>query len=144
MRRLTLLPLILFAGVIPAFPDGSSPVVSTPEARPGLEAQGQDSITPAMIALGDSIYHGRVAGGTCMACHGQTAKGVPGLAPDLTDQTWLHGDGGFAFVLDIVVKGVPKPKESAAAMLPMGGARLSLAQQRAVAAYVYSLSRPAR
>ena len=100
------------------------------------------TITPAMIALGDSIFRGRVAGGTCIACHGPAAKGMPGLAPDLTDAKWLHGDGSLAFLERVIESGVPKPKEAAAAMPPGGGSRLSPAQLRAVAAYVYSLSHP--
>ena len=43
-----------------------------------------DSITPALVARGDSIFHGRLAGGTCHVCHGEDAKGTTGLAPDLT------------------------------------------------------------
>jgi hypothetical protein len=52
----------------------------------------------------------------------------------------LHGDGSYAFIISTVEKGVPKPKEAIAPMLPKGGARLSVDQVRAVAAYVYSLS----
>jgi mono/diheme cytochrome c family protein len=138
---LTALSLLLIASAVSVVPARPGPAHAAPADLPRAR-QGQDSITPAMIALGDSIYHGRVAGGTCLACHGQTAKGVPGLAPDLTDAAWLHGDGSLASILDIVDKGVPKPKEAAAPMLPSGGARLSPAQKRAVAAYVYTLSRP--
>ncbi len=98
---------------------------------------------PAMIARGDSIFHGRLAGGMCYACHGPTAKGTPGLAPDLTDGQWLHGDGSYAFIEKTVTAGVPKPKQSAAPMPPKGGANLSPDQVRAVAAYVYSLRRAA-
>ena len=100
------------------------------------------TITPAMIALGDSIFRGRVAGGTCVACHGPAAKGIPGLAPDLTDTRWLHGDGSLAFLVRTIETGVPRPKEAAAAMPPAGGSRLTPEQLRAVAAYVYSLSHP--
>ncbi len=110
-------------------------------AKPAA-APGADSITPAMIALGDSVFHGKIAGGTCAVCHGQDAKGTAGLAPDLTDVKWLNGDGSYAFIVGLVQKGVPTPKESPAPMPPMGGANLSPEQVRAVAAYVYSLSHP--
>jgi mono/diheme cytochrome c family protein len=141
MRRLQLIPAVLLVGgmVIAMWSGASARAAQSPTAR---VAPAQDSITPAMIALGDSIFHGRVAGGTCMACHAQNAKGVPGLGPDLTDRTWLHGDGSVAFILGIVEKGVPKPKQSAAPMPPGGGAQLTLAQKGAVAAYVWSLSQP--
>ena len=107
-------------------------------ARPGTAA---DSITPAQKALGDSVFHGKAAGGTCAVCHGQDAKGTPGLAPDLTHGKWLHGDGSYAFIVSIVAKGVANPKEAAAPMPPMGGATLTPEQLHAVAGYVYSLSR---
>jgi mono/diheme cytochrome c family protein len=95
--------------------------------------------TPKQIAQGDSIFHGLVAGGTCTACHGQDAKGTA-VAPDLTDQQWLNGDGSYGFIVKTVTTGVPKPKQHPAPMPPKGGAQLTDDQVKAVAAYVYSLS----
>lgn len=108
----------------------------------GASAQAPpDSLMSApVLALGDSIFHGKKAGGMCFTCHGATAKGTAGLAPDLTDAKWLHGDGSYAFIVGIVEKGIPKPKEAVAPMVARGGANLNAAQIRAVAAYVYSLS----
>lgn len=103
-----------------------------------------DTLPAALVALGDSVYNGRVAGGTCFACHRADGKGMPGLAPDLTDGTWLHGDGSLDFLESIIRVGVPKPKQAAAAMPPMGGAKLTPDQIKAVAAYVYVISRPQR
>lgn len=100
------------------------------------------AITPGLIALGDSIFHGKVAGGMCFGCHGVDAKGTPGLASDLTSGKWLHGDGSYDFIMKIVETGVPRPKKAAAPMPPMGGAKLGPAEVRAVAAYVFSLSHP--
>jgi mono/diheme cytochrome c family protein len=107
---------------------------------PLCSAAQESGATPAMIALGDSIFRGKVAGATCIACHQANAKGIPGLAPDLTDKTWLHGDGSLAGIIATIEKGVPKPKQAAAPMLPKGGANLTSEQVRAVAAYVHSLS----
>ena len=95
-----------------------------------------------MIARGDSIFRGKVAAGTCITCHQANAKGIPGLAPDLTDKTWLHGDGSLPGIIATIEKGVPKPKQAAAPMLPKGGVNLTSEQISAVAAYVYSLSHP--
>lgn len=95
----------------------------------------------AMVALGDSIFHGTAGGGICFTCHGADAKGVQGLGPDLTDTTWLHGDGSLEFIKTTVRNGVTTPKEAAAPMPPMGGATLTPAQVDAVSAYVQSLSR---
>ena len=128
-RGMMLGGLLLVASALPT-------LGQAPAARPA-----SDSITPAMIARGDSVFHGKIGGGTCYVCHGQDAKGTQGLAPDLTAGKWLNGDGSFGFIVNTVQKGVPNPKESPAAMPPMGGANLAADQVRAVAAYVYSLSR---
>jgi mono/diheme cytochrome c family protein len=99
------------------------------------------AIKAETIALGDSIFHGKVAGGTCLLCHGTDAEGTQ-LAPDLTDAIWLNGDGSFRFILTTIITGVPAPKEHPEVMLPMGGASFTPAQVEAVAAYVYSRSHP--
>jgi mono/diheme cytochrome c family protein len=99
------------------------------------------AIKAGTIALGDSIFHGRVGGGTCQLCHGPDAKGTQ-LAPDLTDSIWLNGDGSFRFIMATIINGVPTPKAHPEPMLPMGGASFTPAQVEAVAAYIYSRSRP--
>lgn len=111
-----------------------------PRAAPAPQA----AITPAMIARGDSIFHGQLAGGLCFGCHGMDGKGVPGVAPDLTGGKWLHGDGSYGAIMTTVELGVPKPKQVVTPMPPMGGAQLRPADVRAVAAYVYSLTHPAK
>jgi mono/diheme cytochrome c family protein len=128
----------------PATPPAAAPE-STPAApakpKPAEKKSGAAAgpTSPQLVALGDSIFHGQVAGGTCTACHGPDAKGTA-VAPDLTDQKWLNGDGSYDFIVHTVTNGVPKPKEHPAPMPPKGGAMLSDQQVRAVAAYVYSLS----
>ncbi|MGH7510492.1 MAG: c-type cytochrome [Gemmatimonadales bacterium] len=112
----------------PATPSAAAP--ATPRAG-----------SPGPVALGDSIFHGQAAGGTCFTCHGQDGKGTQ-LAPDLTDQQWLNGDGSLQFMINTVTNGVPKPKQYPAPMLPMGGVTLTPEQVRAVATYEYSLSHP--
>lgn len=106
---------------------------------PAQQEQQTAEPTPQEIARGDSIFRGRLAGGTCYTCHQLNAKGLPGLAPDLTDAKWLHGDGSLAFIVSTIQKGVPKPKAASAPMLPRGGTNMTDEQVRAVAAYVYSL-----
>jgi glucose/arabinose dehydrogenase/mono/diheme cytochrome c family protein len=122
------------AGASPGDARPTRTVTLSPSAR----AAG---ITPAMVALGDSIYHGQVAGGTCAGCHGTDAKGTP-LAPDLTANKWLWGDGSYASIVKIIQQGVPTPKQHTGVMPPMGGAQLTPAQLDAVGAYVYALSHP--
>ena len=114
--------------------------VSTRAAAGEHAVFATDSVTPAQLALGDSIFHGKAARGLCYTCHGQGAKGVAGLGPNLADAAWLHGDGGLAFLSTVIRTGVTKPKKSGAMMPPFGGSPLTAEQLTAVAAYVHSLS----
>jgi mono/diheme cytochrome c family protein len=105
----------------------------------GQAAKTDTSVTPAKVALGDRLFHGQTGGAICFSCHGPDGKGVQGLAPDLTSGKWVNGDGSYAFIVQTITKGVPKPKQAAAPMPPMGGAQLTPAEINALAAYVYSL-----
>jgi cbb3-type cytochrome c oxidase subunit III len=139
-RTLRLLPgAALVAVVLVAAtgrrPDDGRDVDGT--VRPRIAA---DTITPQMIALGERIFQGRVGGALCTTCHGKDAKGVKGLGPDLTDSTWLHGDGGMEFLKTTIRTGVMQPKQGGGVMPPFGGTPLRPEQVEAVAAYVYSLS----
>jgi len=131
-------------GAAPA-PGATTPAGTTSTGGGGAAGGGNasaSSITPQMVALGDSIFHGQAAGGTCQTCHGPNAKGTP-LAPDLTDNKWITGDGSYQFIVNTDTHGVPNPSPPyTAPMPPMGGASLSPDQINAVAAYVYSLSHP--
>lgn len=111
-------------------------------------AQGA-SVTPqgdekALITQGESIFKGKAAGGLCWTCHGLDAKGMKGLGPDLTDKTWLHGDGSIEFVKSTVKAGIAKPKKGATPMPAFGGVPLNDSQLAAVSAYVQSLSAGAK
>lgn len=117
---------------------------STPSAGGGLPAPAPGAapagVSPAMLATGDSIFHGLTGGGLCYTCHGADANGTP-LAPSLVDTQWLTGDGGYSFLQQRITQGVPNPTPPyTGPMLPMGGAPLTPDQVKAVAAYVYSIS----
>jgi mono/diheme cytochrome c family protein len=99
------------------------------------------SVTPAMIAIGDSIFHAR----GCRNCHGQDAKGT-GRGPDLTDVTLLHVNGSFDDYVRIITDGIPvtamKDSSHTNAMPARGGARPAILtddQIKSVAAYVFTL-----
>lgn len=135
----------------PAGRTDSAPTVATPTPGTDTVPMGMppaagttipdpDGITPAMTAMGEDIFKGKLAGGTCQTCHGANAKGTQ-LGPDLTDSKWINTDGTYSGIIEVVTKGVAKPREFQGAMPPMGGARLSDEQIRAVSAYVHSLSR---
>jgi mono/diheme cytochrome c family protein len=96
----------------------------------------------ADLALGDSVFHGKVGGALCYVCHGPAGKGVPGLGPNLTDKEWVNGDGSPAFLAKVITDGVAKPKKFPAPMPPKGGGQLTEAQVKGAAAYVYTLSQP--
>ena len=131
----------------PAAPTPAAPKPAAPAPKPAQEPKPAAAAAPApggaqspqQVALGDSIFHGQVAGGTCTACHGQDAKGTA-VAPNLTDSEWLNGDGSYDFIVQTITTGVPKPKQHPAPMPPKGGAMLTDEQVKAAAAYVYSLS----
>jgi mono/diheme cytochrome c family protein len=104
-------------------------------ARPAA-AQAPAGVTPAAIAQGDSIFHGK---GNCYACHGSNAQGTVG--PNLTDAEWLHSDGSYDAIVKQVTTGVPKEEsKSGIVMPPRGGSTITDDEVKAVAAYVYSLS----
>lgn len=132
MSKLT---VFLVAGAV-ALVSGELMMWSSPTAPAAVP--GSDT-TAAVSALGDSIFHGKAANGLCFTCHQANARGLKGVAPDLTDAKWLHGDGTIEAIMTTIEKGVPKPKESPVPMPPGGGSKLSPAQLRAVATYVKSL-----
>lgn len=113
-----------------------APAASTPVAQASFDPA---SITPAQIALGDSIFHGKIGASSCQACHG--ANGAAGAAaPDLTDGEWLHSDGSYEGIANTIKSGVMSPKQFSSVMPPYGGVVLPDDRWRAVAAYVYSIS----
>lgn len=98
-----------------------------------------DDITPAMIALGDSIFHGKIGASSCQACHGVGGQNGT-AAPNLTDAEWLHSDGSLDGIYKTVKSGVMAPKQFSSVMPPYGGVMLTEDKTIAVAAYVYSLA----
>ena len=105
------------------------------EGRPAV-AQTPAGVTPAAIALGDSLFHSK---GNCYACHGANAQGAVG--PNLTDAEWLHSDGSYDAIVKQITTGVTaEESKSKVPMPPKGGSDITDDEVKAVAAYVYSLS----
>jgi cytochrome c oxidase cbb3-type subunit III len=70
----------------------------------------------------------------CAACHGSEGKGNPTLgAPNLTDNTWLHGWG-----VDAVVKMINEGKTN---VMPAQNVKLTEQQIHVLTGYVMSLSK---
>jgi glucose/arabinose dehydrogenase/mono/diheme cytochrome c family protein len=123
--------------------DAGEPVPADAKPPEGTHPDANAAVPPGstrdVVELGDHIYHGQVAGGTCTACHGANGTGTP-LGPDLTKNKWLWSDGSVAGLTKTITEGVSMPKQYRSAMPAMGGAQLTPAQTDAVAAYVWSLS----
>jgi mono/diheme cytochrome c family protein len=94
--------------------------------------------SPDQVALGERIFEGQAAGGTCAGCHGTNAKGT-GMGSNLTNGRWLWGNGSIAAIKRTIAQGVPHPKNHTGAMPPMGGVQLSQANLAAVADYVWAI-----
>ena len=119
------------AGANPA--GAARPLPPLPSDAAALE------ITADMVEAGSRIYRET----TCTGCHGSDGKGTPQGA-DLATTRFLWGDGSYRSIVETITDGVPAPKEHTGVMPPLGGAQLTGEQVRAVAAYVYALSRAAR
>ena len=95
-----------------------------------------EGVTAAMVEEGQQVFS---AAGICFTCHGPDGGGTP-LAPDLTDDEWLHSDGDYESIVNTIMEGVSTPKQFAIPMMPKGGTQITADQVRAVAAYVWTLS----
>jgi glucose/arabinose dehydrogenase/mono/diheme cytochrome c family protein len=113
----------------PLPPEGIHPAASLPVPA---------GATREAVELGDRIFHGEVASGTCAGCHGADGQGTP-LGPNLTSGRWLWSKGSLSDIELTILHGVPQPKEYRSPMPPMGGAQLTHEQVAAVAAYVWGL-----
>ena len=110
---------IVAAAVIAACSSGGGTTTTTsaptpsaaPSSRPATTAaaapdSGPTSaeVTPAMITLGDSIFHAA----SCQRCHGPDAKGARN-GRSLLGPTFLHiqGSGTYSDFLNVIMSGVP-------------------------------------
>ena len=95
--------------------------------------------TREQIVLGDKIFHGQAANGTCSGCHGSDADGGP-QAPSLVSGHFFMSDGSLPGIAGTINDGVPKPHDYEVPMPPKGGAPLTKDDVAAVAAYVWAIS----
>jgi glucose/arabinose dehydrogenase len=122
-----------------------APVFATASAQPDIGKMNPALLpvppgaTRQQIVLGDRIFHGQAAGGTCSGCHGSDARGGP-QAPSLVSGRFFMGDGSLAAITATIADGVPKPHDYPVPMPPKGGAPLTNADIAAVAAYVWAIS----
>ena len=117
--------------------DGPARVASQQEVEafdPALAKNLPPGITP------EAAQQGREQFVVCATCHGLDARGTQ-LGPALRDQEWLHIDGSFEQIQQVIRAGIPEPKEFPVPMPAGGGGAFTDEQLREVAAYVYALSR---
>ena len=129
-----------YVASLPRLPRKRVVAGAAPPALPPVDVDAAalpPGVTVEMVQAGQDVFHGE---GICYTCHMQGGTGGP-LAPDLTDDVWLHVDGGYPSIVGIVESGVPQPLEHPGMMLPRAGTALTDEQVRSVAAYVFALSR---
>ena len=114
--------------------------VHTDAGRQAAALTPPPGATKDQVALGDRIFHGEAANGTCGGCHGSDGRGSP-VGADLVEGKWLWSDGSFDGISKTIASGVAKPKAVGGAMPPNGGTSLKPEELKAVAAYVYAISR---
>lgn len=121
---------------------GSSPPSDQTSKAVAASARAADSlppgVTPDMVTKGRQLFTGS---GLCIACHGPEGKGGV-IGPNLSDATWLHGSGDYREIVRRVTEGaLPGVSKTGQIMPPRGGAAINDEQIRAVAAFVWTLSR---
>jgi mono/diheme cytochrome c family protein len=96
-----------------------------------------EGVTAEMVVRGKTIFSGA---GVCFACHGANGQGQ--TAPSLADTVWIHSRGEYDRIVQLILTGVSAgDSKSGVVMPPRGGSAINDADVRAVAAYVWSLSR---
>ncbi len=98
-------------------------------------------VTAALVARGDSLFNS----GSCQRCHGARGVGAQN-GPSLVSGAWLHHRGTPEEIAATITTGVPraalKDTSRRFPMNPRGGPmNLTDDQVKAVAAYVWSISR---
>lgn len=94
-------------------------------------------VTSQMIFDGKDVYTGA---GKCFECHGNPPWGD--LGPSLKDSAWLHVNGTYDELIELIRTGVPEVDSKTGNEMPAHGeSDLSDYQIRSVSAYVWSVSR---
>lgn len=97
------------------------------------------------MPTGDATKGAQVFIGTCSACHGPDAKGMPGLGKDMTTSTFIKGmtDDEFFKFLHVGRPTSDKLNTTGVDMPPKGGNPALTDQDLAnVIAYIRTLNKP--
>jgi glucose/arabinose dehydrogenase/mono/diheme cytochrome c family protein len=134
---------ITYSGPADAALQSAKPPVFTAETGHDINVASlplAPGATREQVLLGSRIFWGESSGGTCSGCHGSDGKGST-VGPNLTSGEWSWGNGSWQAIAATIDKGVVSPKHADGAMPPRGGAPLSDADVKAVAAFVWGISR---
>jgi mono/diheme cytochrome c family protein len=122
---------------------GTAPGSAAAAAGPAPKGPPAE-VTAARIEDGRRLFNN----GVCVNCHGVAGIGT-GNGPPLSDDTWLHGNGGYSQLVSIITDGfqlsdlmdasyrqsMPSRGEN-----PRSGKKFTDDEVKSVAAYVWSLS----
>ena len=112
----TLIVCLALIGLVLAACGGGGSAPSAPPAQPAPSGDA---------AKGKSLFEG-----TCAACHGQNAKGMPGLGKDLTISEFAKGKSDSDLVAFIKVgRPVSDPLNTTGVEMPARGGNASLTDQ---------------
>ena len=118
--------------------DAARSVLEEEEDDKSVPQPGQlpTGVTAQQGSEGRDLYRG-----ACIMCHGETGQGTQ-LGSSVVDAEWGQaGDGSFEQIARVVTEGVGEVEGDFVPMPPRGNGTFTDGQVRAVAAYVYSLSR---
>jgi mono/diheme cytochrome c family protein len=119
-----------------ATPPAAAPPAATPAPKGAAPAPAQGGGGNA--AEGQQLF---ASAAPCVSCHGPNGAGTA-LGPALNDNQWLWFTSRPTQdqLFTLIKTGVATPKQHPAPMPAMGGAALTDAQVRSLAAYVLSIS----
>lgn len=144
--RASIVRAALLSGLVPLIACGGD---ADDESRmePAAQAPPPSAIAPAdSVPVGvtaEEVALGRDLFLPCAVCHGLDGRGNA-LGPSLRDGEWIHGRGSLEEIEAVIRTGVPSPRDHPVPMVPMGGGDFDDAELRAVASYVYAISRDRR
>lgn len=96
-------------------------------------------VTQDMVDKGKAIYGGA---GMCYACHGKNGEGLLAPTTKLVEHDWIHSKGTYPEIVQYIISGVSKEQAKSGIPMPArGGSKITDDEVKAVAAYVFVMSR---
>ncbi len=115
-----------------------SSLAPTPRAAEAQHDSLPPGVTGAMVRAGAEIYAGK---GTCQRCHGEEGRGTE-EGPPLAAGRWKLGSGDYEWLVHITRhSGIAAWGQDGDPVPMRGPTLLDDAEVRAVAAYVWTISR---